>query len=169
MQFYAVNTAAGLVPSYDDDYDQKKRLTIGETYKIKVTKARNLQFHRKYFALIQIALGSTYQRAVNHFATSEQFRKNVRNRCGPLWKGLFNCPKGVAGSAQKHRIWWTGWNLTSYTKGVRHVIFTVFLKHISPEEFEKNLLNFWLWKQFLKEKKPEQPPGGPGGLSLRRK
>ena len=75
MQFYAVNTAAGLVPAYDDDYEQKRRLTIGETYKIKVTKARNLQFHRKYFALINCAWEYLPERAVAHFGTVEQFRK----------------------------------------------------------------------------------------------
>lgn len=143
MQFYAVNTAAGLVPSYDDDYDQKKRLTIGETYKIKVTKARNLQFHRKYFALINCAWEYLPERAVNHFATSEQFRKTCEiaaGHCERVYsiarREWLEVPKSIAFDKMD------GLEFDELYKGVRHVIFTVFLKHISPEEFEKNLLNF---------------------------
>ena len=46
------NTVEGLKPLYDDDYEEKRKLKIGEVYKadIKPMKPRNLQFHRKYFA-----------------------------------------------------------------------------------------------------------------------
>ena len=51
------NTVEGLKPLYDDDYEEKRKLKIGEVYKadIKPMKPRNLQFHRKYFALINCA------------------------------------------------------------------------------------------------------------------
>lgn len=143
MQFYAVNTAAGLVPAYDDDYEQKRRLTIGETYKIKVTKARNLQFHRKYFALINCAWEYLPERAVAHFGTVEQFRKTCEiaaGHCDRVYsisrKEWLEIPKSIAFDKMD------GLEFDELYKGVRHVIFTVFLKHISPDEFEKNLINF---------------------------
>ena len=51
------NTVEGLKPLYDDDYEEKRKLKLGEVYKadIKPMKPRNLQFHRKYFALINCA------------------------------------------------------------------------------------------------------------------
>ncbi|GHT56798.1 hypothetical protein AGMMS49982_23820 [Bacteroidia bacterium] len=49
------NTAHGLIPCYDADYDEKKELKIGETFKAKITLARNYEFHKKYFALINCA------------------------------------------------------------------------------------------------------------------
>jgi len=55
MELYLLNTSEGLKPCYDKDYDEKKKLKIGATYKAKITLARNVQFHRKYFSLINLA------------------------------------------------------------------------------------------------------------------
>ena len=56
---YLLNTAHGLVPLYDEDYEEKKKLKIGETYKAKVTKPRNIKFHRKFMALINLAFDNS--------------------------------------------------------------------------------------------------------------
>lgn len=42
----------GLVPCYDDDYEVKRRLKNGKTYEVEVKEARNIKFHRLFFALI---------------------------------------------------------------------------------------------------------------------
>ena len=52
MDIYLLNTASGLKPCMDEDYEQKKKLKIGKVYKAKITLARNYEFHKKYFALI---------------------------------------------------------------------------------------------------------------------
>lgn len=54
MRLLVVNTPRGLVPCGDDDYDEKKKLRLGETYSVEVRVARNVDFHRKYFALIAL-------------------------------------------------------------------------------------------------------------------
>ena len=54
MELYLRNTSSGLVPLYDEDYDKKKKLIIGKDYKAKITLARNLKFHRKFFALVKL-------------------------------------------------------------------------------------------------------------------
>ena len=54
-----MNTSAGLKPMYDEDYEEKKKLRIGEVYKAVITRPRNLGFHRKFFALIKIGHQST--------------------------------------------------------------------------------------------------------------
>jgi len=44
----------GLIPLYNSDLDTKKKLKIGETYEATIVKPRNVAFHRKFFALINM-------------------------------------------------------------------------------------------------------------------
>ena len=55
MKIYCQVTAQGLVPMYDSDYDEKQRLKIGEKVLCEVTKPRNYEFHKKFFALVRLA------------------------------------------------------------------------------------------------------------------
>lgn len=54
MKILVKCTEEGLVPLYDSDLDSKKKLKIGETYQATVVKPRNVGFHRKFFALINM-------------------------------------------------------------------------------------------------------------------
>lgn len=47
-------TDVGLIPLYNSDLDVKKQLKIGETYEATIIKPRNIAFHRKFFALINM-------------------------------------------------------------------------------------------------------------------
>lgn len=55
MELLVKCTLSGLTPLYGSDFEEKKKLKIGETYKVKVSRPRNPEFHRKFFALINIA------------------------------------------------------------------------------------------------------------------
>ena len=55
MKIYCQVTAQGLVPMYDSGYDEKQRLKIGEKVLCEVTKPRNYEFHKKFFALVRLA------------------------------------------------------------------------------------------------------------------
>ena len=59
MIIYLLNTASGLKPLYDDDAQEKSKLKIGETYKAKITRPRNIKFHRKFFSLIKLGHDNT--------------------------------------------------------------------------------------------------------------
>ena len=43
-----------LISAYNTDSDKIKKLKPGEFYKCKITHPRNIQFHRKFFALIKM-------------------------------------------------------------------------------------------------------------------
>lgn len=47
-------TDVGLIPLYNSDLEVKKQLKIGETYEATIVKPRNIGFHRKFFALINM-------------------------------------------------------------------------------------------------------------------
>ena len=54
MELYCRNTISGLVPLYPSDFDEKRKLKLGEDYKVEVTYPRNIGFHRKFFALLNV-------------------------------------------------------------------------------------------------------------------
>ena len=54
MKFFARNTIAGLVPLYPSDYDSKRKLKLGQDYEVEVKNPRNVGFHRKFMALINV-------------------------------------------------------------------------------------------------------------------
>ena len=76
MKIKLLNTSVGLKPLYDEDFEEKKKLKIGEVYEATIKRPRNLSFHRKYFGLINLAWEYQNEIAVEHFKHSiELFRK----------------------------------------------------------------------------------------------
>jgi hypothetical protein len=54
MKLYVKNTLQGLIPLYPSDYDEKRKLKIGQEYSCKIKQDRNYEFHKKFFALINM-------------------------------------------------------------------------------------------------------------------
>jgi Protein of unknown function (DUF1367). len=54
MELYCRNTLTGLVPLYPSDQDEKRKLKLGQDYKVEITNPRNLGFHKKFMALINV-------------------------------------------------------------------------------------------------------------------
>ena len=54
MEIWVTNTLSGLKPMYGTDYDNKKKLKVGQDYLVTVKMPRNLKFHRKMFALYNL-------------------------------------------------------------------------------------------------------------------
>jgi len=56
MDFFCRVTPTGLVPLDDADWQLKKQLRLGSDVRVQVTMPRNIKFHRKFFALLNITL-----------------------------------------------------------------------------------------------------------------
>lgn len=54
MDFYCKVTSTGLVPLDAGDLQQYKKLSLGSDVRVRVTMPRNIRFHRKFFALLQL-------------------------------------------------------------------------------------------------------------------
>ncbi|MBE6199780.1 MAG: DUF1367 family protein [Rikenellaceae bacterium] len=54
MDIYCRVTEQGLVPMYDSDLEEKRRLKIGDTVLCKISRPRNYEFHKKFFALVRL-------------------------------------------------------------------------------------------------------------------
>lgn len=138
-----MNTAQGLKPLYDDDFEEKKKLRIGQTYKAKVTVPRNLQFHRKYWSMISCAWDLLTEKQREFFGNKESFRKTLQvaaGHCDRVFhlrlREWVEVPKSIAFDKM------SGDEFEELYRGVREVLLTVFLKHLTIEQFEETMINY---------------------------
>ena len=143
MKLIVVNTPRGLVPYGDDDYDQKRKLKIGECYTVDVKVARNIDFHRKYFAMISYSWEFLNERELERFKTKENFRKYLEIAAGhceiiyhPKLQEFVEIPKSISFGSMDN----TSFN--DLYKRVKEVVFSIIGSRVSEAEFERLLLDF---------------------------
>ena len=74
MKLMLQNTAVGLVPLYESDFDEKRKLKVGQIYQADIKVVRNIQFHRKMWAMLNTAWMLLPEKTQNGFRTFEGFR-----------------------------------------------------------------------------------------------
>lgn len=144
MELFLLNTDGGLKPCYDEDYDNKKKLKLGQIYKAKITLARNIDFHRKYFALINCAWAYQNEKTTAYFKNDiNSFRKTIEvaaGHCDTLFnlrlKEWVDVPKSIAFDKMDEL------EFRELYDRVKDIIFSMFIKNVSEEEFMNNLINF---------------------------
>ena len=82
MKLLLYNDYGYLKPMYDDDFEGKRKLKLGKVYEANIKQARNFEFHKKYFKLINIAWELLGDKTHNFFKSSENFRKAVEVAAG---------------------------------------------------------------------------------------
>lgn len=75
MTIHLINTTCGLVPQYDEDFDEKKKLKPGQFYTAEIKLQRNPLFHRLFFALLNCAWDYLPEAVEKGFRSKEAFRK----------------------------------------------------------------------------------------------
>jgi hypothetical protein len=143
MEIHLQKTPTGLVPLYDTDFEEAKKLKNGTIYKAKIVQPRNIDLHRKYFALINCAWEYLNEAQQQHYANRENFRKTVEIAAGHFEtcyslerKEWLQVPKSISFSSMKE------FEFRDLYTAVKDVIFSVFLRHVSFEDFEKELIHF---------------------------
>lgn len=143
MKLLVVNTPRGLVPLGDDDYEEKKKLKLGQTYSVEIKVARNVDFHRKYFALISYAWEFLNEQETERFRTKENFRKYVEVASGhcevifhPRLQEYVEIPKSISFGKMDNA------EFSDLYKRVKDVIFSIIGNRVSQDQFERLLLDF---------------------------
>lgn len=143
MKLLVVNTPRGLVPLGDDDYEEKKKLKLGQTYSVEVKVVRNVDFHRKYFALISYAWEFLTEQELIAFGSKEGFRKSVEIAAGhyePQYdlrtQSYVHVPKSISFGKMDNAAF------SDLYRRVKDVIFSIIGNRINEEEFERLLLDF---------------------------
>lgn len=143
MKLNLLNTIDGLKPCYDEDYDEKKKLKIGETYIAEIRLVRNPRFHRLYFALINCAWAYLTESEEAGFRTKENFRKYLEVAAG--FNDVFYSPKLAEWVEIPRSIAFDKMDEAEFRdlyEGVKNVIFKIIGDRVSEAEFERNLSNF---------------------------
>lgn len=144
MELNLLNTAGGLVPCDDNDYEEKRKLKVGQIYKATIKLNRNYRLHRKYFALINCAWAYQNERQTAFFKGSvEIFRKTMEMAAGHCervysiehkeWRDI---PKSIAFDKMDEA------EFRDLYERVKDVLFATALRGISEEEFLDALANF---------------------------
>lgn len=143
MRLQLLNTPQGLKPCYDEDYDAKKKLKIGEIYEAEVKLQRNPQFHRKFFALINAGYTFLPERTQNGFRSVEGFRSYLLVAAGfyetyfnPRLREFVEVPKSLKFSAMDNE------EFERVYESVKDVIFALIGESITESQFEESLANF---------------------------
>lgn len=128
---------------YDEDYDLKKRLKIGQSYVADVKVARNVGFHRKYWALLNAAWSLLPERTSNGFRSLEGFRSYVIVAAGfyelyfnPRLKEFVEVPKSISFEKMDEVEFGELYDRS------KDVIWSILGRYVSEEDFERCLINF---------------------------
>ena len=143
MKLLVVNTLRGLVPLGDDDYEEKKKLKLGQTYSVEVKVVRNVDFHRKYFALIAYAWEFLNEQEIANFKTKENFRKYLEIAAGhcdvlyhPRLQEFVEIPRSISFSSMDNA------SFSDLYRRVKDVIFSIIGNRVTQDEFERLLIDF---------------------------
>lgn len=143
MKINLLNTAHGLVPLYDEDYDEKRKLKVGQVYQAEVKVQRNYKFLRKAFALLNAAwelMDETQQAA---WRSKEGFRQYLTVTAG-FYDVYYNqrlqtfveCPRSWAFDSM------TEDEFSGLYDRMKDVIYSVLGSKVTEEVFEQVLSNF---------------------------
>lgn len=143
MKLNLLCTPHGLVPMYDKDYDQKKKLKVGVTYVADVKVSRNVQFHRKYWALLNAAWSLLPERTSKGFRSLEGFRAYVTVAAGhydlyynPRLKEFVETPRSISFDKMDEA------EFEDLYERTKDIIWAILGDYVSQEEFENCLMHF---------------------------
>lgn len=82
MKLLVKNTESGLLPCYESDVDERKRLALDEFYWVDIKRARNYEFHKKFFALLKLAFDNLPEGLDARYPNLDAFREDLLLRVG---------------------------------------------------------------------------------------
>lgn len=143
MKLQLLNTPQGLKPCYDEDYEAKKKLRMGEIYEAEIKLQRNPAFHRKFFALLNAGYAFLPEQTQNGFRSHEGFRAYILVAAGfydtyfnPRLGEFVEKPKSISFSSMDDA------EFEELYQKVKDVIFGLIGDRITVEQFENSLANF---------------------------
>lgn len=145
MRLLVQNTALGLVPLYDDGFDEKRKLKVGQVYQAEIKVVRNINFHRKMWAMLNTAWALLPERTQNGFRSFEGFRAYLLVAAGfyetyysPRLKEFVEIPRSMSFASMDDA------EFSDCYDRVKDVIWGILSSRVSitKEMFETYLQNF---------------------------
>lgn len=144
MKIRVINQPQGLVPMFDDDYDNKVKLKQGATYVVDVKEVRNPRFHNLVMAMLKTSweMCSPFVRA--HFQENfDSWRKTVLLAAG--------CSETIYSIERKEFVEtyksisfdkMSETEFQSYFERIKDVLYTTFLSHLERGKVEEIIERF---------------------------
>jgi len=145
MKLLLQNTAVGLVPLYDSDFDEKRKLKPGQIYQADIKVVRNILFHRKMWAMLNTAWALLPERTQNGFRSFEGFRAYLLVAAGfyetyysPRLKEYVEIPRSMSFASMDNAEFEDCYN------AIKDVIWGILStrRGITQELFEQYLANY---------------------------
>ena len=143
MKYIAQKIKGEFSPVSNDDYRKSLKVKDGDYVMIDTWKERNIRFHRKYFALLNCAINhlpedSDYDR----YRNVDTLRKEIM-----LQNGRYKIYETLGGKTtyEADSISFKSMDEEKFSEVYNEAVDTIlkyFLKHISKEDFENDILNF---------------------------
>jgi hypothetical protein len=134
MKLYVKNTLSGLVPLYPADLDEKKRLKLGAEYEVEIKHPRNIGFHRKFFALVNIGWENT-----SIDMPFETYRRYVIMKAG--YYKTYQTPKGTYYEAES--VSFASMDQMQFEEVYSRVLDVIIADlGVTKDEIEETLINF---------------------------
>jgi len=135
MKLFVKNTLSGLVPLYPADLEEKKRLKLGTEYEVEIKHPRNIGFHKKFFALVNIGHQNTSLEM-----PFETYRRYVIMKAG--YFKVYNTGKGSYYEAES--ISFANMDQIQFEEVYSRVL-DIIIKDlgVSKDEIEETLINFF--------------------------
>jgi len=99
---YVVKTLAGLTAAYDADKEHLSKLKLGEVYRCEIKRPRNIAFHCKYWALLNLVFDNLPEaledkiRSVDELHTELKMQTGVRMKRVSLSGQTYYVPGSIA-------------------------------------------------------------------------
>lgn len=138
-------TSVGLVPLYDSDYEEKRKLKQGQVYQADVKVVRNLDFHRKFWSMLNTAWALLPEKTQNGFRSLEGFRSYLLVAAGfyelyysPRLKEYVEIPKSISFASMDNE------EFSECYERIKDVIWGILSTRvgITQEMFEQYLANY---------------------------
>ncbi len=135
MIFYCRNQVQGLIPLYPSDWEERRKLKIGKDYQVEIKHPRNIDFHRKFFALLNLCY-ENYETEMPF----DTFRRWLIMRAG--FVKSFSTDRGTFYDAES--ISFANMDQKQFEEVYSRVLDVVIkLLGLTEEDITENLLNFF--------------------------
>lgn len=131
-----------LIPAWDEDKEIFNKLSQGEIVEAKTLSQRNLQFHRKYFKLLQIAVSNMPEHLEKYYPTVDILRQAIMFEIGAfetftdLQGNIYRKAKSITFDKMEQE------EFERIYRDTLDILLKYIFKDMSKEEFEETLLDF---------------------------
>jgi len=135
MNIFVENKLSGLIPLYPSDLEEKKKLKLNKEYKAVITNPRNIEFHKKYFALLNLGYQNSQLDVSFEFYRAYVIMKAGYAKTAITPNGTIFLPESISFASMEQQVF-----EELYSRSVNVIIKDI---GATSEDIEKELRNFF--------------------------